>query len=130
MPTFNEYFEHYVHMISMLMDMAEMDRREKDIMVIEKLLWIAEKKYNSLVSSGEWSGVKSKGSHSTFTSQADNSTNTATSDSKKPVCWNCGEVGHTFYKCPKPTDDKQIESNRNQHNKSTNAASQHQHQSL
>ena len=35
---------------------------------------------------------------------------------KKPVCWNCGEVGHTFYKCPKPKDDKRIESNRNQQN--------------
>ena len=105
-PTFNEYFEHYSHMFSMLMDMAEMDRREKDVMDIDKLLRIAEKKYNSLVSSGEWSGSKSRGSRSTFTSQADTSVNTASNGTKKPVCWNCGEVGHTFYKCPKPKDDK------------------------
>ena len=108
-PTFNEYFEHYSHMFLMLMDMAEMDRREKDVMDIDKLLQIAEKKYNSLVnslvSSGEWSGSKSKGSRSTFTSQVDTSVNTATSGTKKPVCWNWGEVGHTFYKCPKPKDD-------------------------
>ena len=90
----------------MLMDMAEMDWSEKDIMDIDKLLRITEKKFNSLVSSGQWSGVISKWSHSTFTSQADNSANTATCDSKMPVRWNCGEVGHTFYKCPKPKDDK------------------------
>ena len=113
-PTFNEYFEHYSHMVSMLMDMAKMDRCEKDVMDIDKLLQIAEKKYNSLVSSGEWSGSKSKGSRSTFTSQVDTSVNTATNGTKKPVCWNCGEVGPSFYECPKPKDDKQIESNRNQ----------------
>ena len=55
-PTFNKYFEHYSHMFSMLMDMAEMDTREKDVIDIDKLLRIAEKKYNSLVNSGEWSG--------------------------------------------------------------------------
>ena len=115
-PTFNKYFEHYSHTFLMLMDMAEMDRCEKDVMDIDKLLRIAEKKYNSLVSSGEWSGSKSKGSHSTFTSQVDTSANTVTSGTKKPVCWNCGEVGHTFYKCPKPKDDKRIESNCNQCN--------------
>ena len=98
-PTFNKYFEHYAHTFSMLVDMAEIDQREKDVMDIDKLLRIEEKKYISLVStpSGEWSGVKSKGSHSTFTRQADNSANTTTSDLKKPICWNCGEVGHTFY---------------------------------
>ena len=104
------------------MDMAEMDRHEKDVMGIDKLLRIAEKKYNSLVSSGEWSGSKSKGIRSTFTSQVDTSANTATSGPKKPVCWNCGEDGHTFYKCPKPKDGKQIESNRNQRNTSANTA--------
>ena len=121
-PTFNEYFEHYTHTFSMLVDMAGMDQHEKDVMDIDKLLQIAEKKYNSLVSSGEWNGVKSKGSRSAFTSQADNSANTATNDSKKPVCWNCGKVGHPFYKCPKPKDDKSIESSHNQCNKSANTA--------
>ena len=42
------------------------------------------------------------------------------SGTKKPVCWNCGEVGHTFHKCPKPKDDKRIESNHNQRNTSAN----------
>ena len=121
-PTFNKYFEHYSHTFSMLMDMAEMDWREKDVMDIDKLLRIAEKKYNSLVSSGEWSGIKSRGSRSTFSSQADTSVNTASNGTKKPVCWNCGEVGHTFYNCPKPKDDKQIESNRNQQNATANTA--------
>ena len=121
-PTFNEYFEHYSRTFSMLMDMAEMDRREKDVMDIDKLLRIVEKKYNSLVSSGEWSSSKSKGSRSTFTSQVDTSANTAVNGTKKPVCWNCGEVGHTFYKCPKPKDDKQIESNRNQRHATANTA--------
>ena len=121
-PTFNEYFEHYSHTFSMLMDMAEMDRREKDVMDVDKLLRIAEKKYNSLVSSGEWSGSKTRGSRSTFTTQADTSANTASHGPKKPVCWNCGEVGHTFYKCPKPKDDKRIESNRNQRNATANTA--------
>ena len=69
-------------MFSMLMDMAEMDQREKDTMDIDKLLWITEKKYNSLVCSAEWSGVKSKGSHSTFTSQADNENNKHVIDGK------------------------------------------------
>ena len=105
-PTFNKYFEHYSHTFLMLMDMAEMDRCEKDVMDIDKLLRIAEKKYNSLVSSGKWSGSKSRGSCSTFTSQVDTSVNTASNGTKKPVCWNCGEVGHIFYKCPKPKDDK------------------------
>ena len=121
-PTFNEYFEHYSHTFSMLMDMAEMDRREKNVMDVDKLLRIAEKKYNSLVSSGEWSGSKSRGSRSTFTTQADTSVSTASHGTKKPVCWNCGEVGHTFYKCPKPKDDKRIESNRNQRNATANTA--------
>ena len=71
----------------MLMDMAEMDRHEKDVMDIDKLLQIAEKNYNSLVSSGEWSGSKSKGSRTTFTSQVDTLVNTATNGTKKPVCW-------------------------------------------
>ena len=105
-PTFNEYFEHYSHMFLMLMDMAEMDRCKMDTMNIDKLLRIVEKKYNSLVSSGEWSGSQSKGSCSTITSQVDTSANTASSDTKKPVCWKSGEVGHTFYKCPKPKYDK------------------------
>ena len=121
-PTFNEYFEHYSHTFSMLMDMAEMDRREKDVMDVDKLLRIAEKKYNSLVSSGEWSGSKARGSRSTFTTQADTSVNIASHGLKKPVCWNCSEVGHTFYKCPKPKDDKGIESNRNQRNATANTA--------
>ena len=121
-PTFNEYFEHYSHTFSMLKDMAEMDRREKDVMDIDKLLRIAEKKYNSLVSSGEWSGSRSKGSRSTFTSQVDTAANTAANNMKKPICWNCGEVGHTFYKCPQPKDEKRIESNRNQRNVSANTA--------
>ena len=102
--------------------MAEMDRCEKDVMDIDKLLRIAEKKYNSLVSSGEWSGSKSKGSRSTFTSQVDTSANTAVNGTKKPICWNCGKVGHTFYKCPKPKDDKRIESNRNQRHAAANTA--------
>ena len=121
-PTFNEFFEHYSHTFSMLMDMAEMDRREKDVMDIDKLLRIAEKKYNSLVSSGKWSGSKSKGSRSMFTSQVDTSANTAVNGTKKPVCWNCGKVGHTFYKCPKPKDDKRIESNPNQLHATANKA--------
>ena len=100
--------------------MAKMDRREKDVMDIDKLLRIAEKKYNSLVCSGEWSGSNFKGSFSTFTSLVDTSVNTASNGTKKPVCWNCGEIGHTFYKCPKPKDDKQIESNHNQRNASAN----------
>ena len=115
-PSFNEYFEHYSHTFLMLMDMAKIDRHKKDVMIIDKLLQIAEKKYNSLVSSGEWSGGKSKGSHSTFTSQVDNSANTVNSGPNKHLCWNCGEVGHTFYKCPKPKDDNRIESNCNQWN--------------
>ena len=51
-PTFNEYFEHYSHTFSMLMDMAKMDWHEKDVMDIDKVLRIMEKKYNSLVSNG------------------------------------------------------------------------------
>ena len=91
-------------------------------MDIDKLLRIAEKKYNSLVSSGEWSGSKSKGSRSTFTSQVDTSANTTATGTRKPVCWNCGKVGHTFCKCPKPKDDKRIESNRNQRHAAANTA--------
>ena len=99
-----------------------MDWREKDVMDIAKLLRIAEKKYNSLVSSGEWSGRKSKGIRSTFTSQVDTAANTAANNMKKPICWNCGEVSHTFYKCPQPKDEKRIESNHNQRNASANTA--------
>ena len=104
----SKYFEHYSHTFSMLMDMAEMDRHEKDVMDIDKLLRIAKKKYNSLVSSGEWSGSKSKGTRSTFTSQVDNSANTPATGTRKPVCWNCGKVGQTFKNVPSPRTTSEL----------------------
>ena len=125
-PEFNDYFAHYASQYTMMRDIAEIERATFRPMEIDPILHIAEKTYHSLLASGDWTGAKTKGKASIFFSDESNSMNcidkskdtshAGLNASKiETVCWNCGQLGHAFTKCPQPRNEQRIASAKSQY---------------
>ena len=73
----NAHFKHYTNTFTMLKDMADHgEQPPDDLLDLDTLLHIVESKYISFVSSGEWTGAKTKGKASMLT----------TNNSSKSIC--------------------------------------------
>lgn len=129
---FNDHFFHYKKTFEMMQDMTETGTSTPP-MDLDKLLRIAENKYKSLMSSGDWTGSKTKGRSSVFVQASEDTkpttnsaqANVANQTPRRPVCWNCGGIGHTVTQCTKPRDEKRIADEKAKFlaNKSTSSSS-------
>ena len=131
-PEFNDYFAHYASQYTMMRDIAEIEQATFCPMEIDLILRIAEKTYHSLLASGDWTGAKTKGKASIFLSDKSNSMNSsdkarATSHAGlntskiETVCWNCGQLGHTFTTCPQPRNEQHIANAKSKYMENKNA---------
>jgi hypothetical protein len=69
-----------------------------------ELYQLAEQTYLELVATDSWTGVTTKGTQH----PAGLTAGSGTPPKRSPICWNCGEVGHSVPTCSKPKGRKHI----------------------
>jgi hypothetical protein len=78
------------------------DPQLPDTLTVERILLLAKNTYDTMIGTGDWSGVKTQGTHSGF----------------NVTCWNCDKTGHTASECKQPKHKDHIEQKRAEFRKS------------